>query len=274
MSRHGKRRSAQQKLTTSLIVLLICAVAGYLFEVNVRTNGSSVTSSDTGDLLEERTKQVNQLQKDITDLSSQIDTLKKTLGDDATTGSGSSESDAGSSSDATTGSGDSGSDSTSSTNSSDSATVLPAYSGQGMTVTLSDSPLWQDAETSGNLADSNVNDYVVHQQDLEAVINAFWAGGAEAMMIQDQRVLPTTAVRCVGNVLLLQGKQYAPPYTVSAIGPVEKMQKALDTSTAVIIYKQYVESDGLGWEQKVLKNLKFPESTAVLQTLKYASEAD
>lgn len=280
MSRHGKRRSAQQKLTTSLIVLLICAVAGYLFEVNVRTNGSSVTSSDTGDLLEERTKHVNQLQKDITDLSSQIDTLKKTLGDDSTTGSDSSESDARSSSDANTDSdsgtdsGSSSSDSTSSANSSDSATVLPAYSGQGMTVTLSDSPLWQDAETSGNLTDSNVNDYVVHQQDLEAVINALWAGGAEAMMIQDQRVLPTTAVRCVGNVLLLQGKQYAPPYTVSAIGPVEKMQKALDTSTAVIIYKQYVESDGLGWEQKVSKNLKFPETTAVLQTLKYASEAD
>jgi uncharacterized protein YlxW (UPF0749 family) len=93
------------------------------------------------------------------------------------------------------------------------------------------------------------------------------------MMIQDQRVLPTTAVRCVGNVLLLQGKQYAPPYTVSAIGPTDAMQSALNTSQAIIIYKQYVDSDGLGWDLKVSQNLKFPKTTAVLQTLKYASVA-
>lgn len=269
MSRHGKRRNAKQTVITSLIVALICAVAGYLFAVNVRTNGSSVMSSDTEGLLQERTQHVNQLQKDITDLSSQIDTLKKALGDDDTD-EGTDGSESGTDTDANSGSDGSGSDADAAA--ADSATVLPAYSGPGMTVTLSDSPLWQDAEASGNLSAANVNDYVVHQQDLEAVINAMWAGGAEAMMIQDQRVLPTTAVRCVGNVLLLQGKQYAPPYTVSAIGPVDDMQKALDASNAVIIYKQYVETDGLGWEQKVLKKLEFPETTAVLQTLKYASE--
>lgn len=258
MSRHGKRRSAKQTMTTSLVVILICAVAGYLFVLNVRSNGSTTMSSDTEGLLQERTKHVNQLQKDITDLSSQVETLKKTLGDDSSSsdsnvaGSGSSD--------------DTAEDET-------TANVLPAYSGPGLSVTLSDSPLWQDAQSSSSsLSDTNVNDYVVHQQDLEAVINALWAGGAEAMMIQDQRVLPTTAVRCVGNVLLLQGKQYAPPYKVTAIGPTADMEKALDDSAAVTIYKQYVDSIGLGWELAINQNLKFPKTTAVLQTLKYASE--
>ena len=59
------------------------------------------------------------------------------------------------------------------------------------------------------------DDIVVHQQDVQAVVNALWASGAEAMMIQDQRVISTSAVRCVGNTLILQGRVYAPPYRIT-----------------------------------------------------------
>lgn len=84
-------------------------------------------------------------------------------------------------------------------------TLLPAVEGPGLVVTLDDSPLWENmVDSSGST--SNINDYVVHQQDIEAVVNALWAGGAESMMIMDQRVLFNSAVRCSGNVLLLQGK--------------------------------------------------------------------
>ena len=68
------------------------------------------------------------------------------------------------------------------------------------------------------------------------------------MMIMDQRVLFNSAVRCSGNVLLLQGKKYSPPFTISAIGPVETMKKALDNSQEVTIYRQYVSAFGLGWQ--------------------------
>lgn len=247
MSRHGAHASLNKSAIAGLLVALVCAVAGFLFVLNVTTNGSSVISSDTEGLLHERAQNVTQLQEDIDSLSSEVDTLKKTLGDDydpETTDPAAAET---------------------------TSSVLPAYTGPGMTITLSDSPLWKDAQNNGDLTDTNVNDYVVHQQDLEAVINAMWAGGAEAMMIQDQRVLPTTAVRCVGNVLLLQGKQYAPPYKVTAIGPIDEMRKAVDKSDAIKIYKQYVDSIGLGWEVEVSNTLEFPETTAVLQTLKYAS---
>ena len=44
------------------------------------------------------------------------------------------------------------------------------------------------------------------------MVNALWAGGAEAMQIMDQRVISTSAVRCVGNTLILQGRVYSPPY--------------------------------------------------------------
>ena len=50
------------------------------------------------------------------------------------------------------------------------------------------------------------------------MVNALWQGGAEAMMLQDQRVISTSAVRCVGNTLILQGRVYSPPYVITAIG--------------------------------------------------------
>ncbi len=56
------------------------------------------------------------------------------------------------------------------------------------------------------------DDLVVHQQDVQAVVNALWAGGADAVQVMDQRLLSTSAVRCVGNTLLLNGRVYSPPY--------------------------------------------------------------
>ena len=91
------------------------------------------------------------------------------------------------------------------------------------------------------------------------------------MMIQDQRVLFNSAIVCQGNVLLLQGKKYSPPYTISAIGPVDAMRSALDDSQAIQIYQQYVSAFGLGWEVEQVDTLSFPETAALLQPFRFAS---
>ncbi len=77
------------------------------------------------------------------------------------------------------------------------------------------------------------NQLVVHQSDLQAVVNALWAGGAEAMSIAGQRVVATSAVRCVGNTLLLNGEVFSPPFRVEAIGPAKAMTAALGQSKGV-----------------------------------------
>ena len=89
---------------------------------------------------------------------------------------------------------------------------------------------------------------MVHQQDVQGVVNALWRGGAESMQIMDQRVVSTSAVRCVGNTLILQGRVYSPPFTITAIGDQEDLQAALDEDPAVSVYKQYVDAVGLGYE--------------------------
>jgi uncharacterized protein YlxW (UPF0749 family) len=110
--------------------------------------------------------------------------------------------------------------------------------GPAVTVKLDDAPHLQPGQTlPGN---PSADDLVVHQQDVQAVVNALWAGGAEAMTIMNERVLSTTAVRCVGNTLLLHGRVYSPPFVVTAIGDQTRMGKALDAAPDVTIYRQYV----------------------------------
>ena len=123
---------------------------------------------------------------------------------------------------------------------------LTAVQGPALSVSLDDAPLPDDLE---DLApDTQLEDYIVHQQDLEAVINALWAGGAEAMMVMDQRIVSTSTIRCVGPVLLLQGRRYAPPYTITAIGDVGAMGDALDDSDKIALYRDYADYIGLGYQ--------------------------
>jgi uncharacterized protein YlxW (UPF0749 family) len=136
-----------------------------------------------------------------------------------------------------------------------------AVRGPGLKVTLDDAHLPTIPE--GFTGD----DLVVHQQDVQAVVNALWSGGAEAMMLQDQRVISTSAVRCVGNTLILQGRVYSPPYTITAIGDAATMRAALDSSQEVTIYRQYVDALGLGYDVTSHATIRMPAYTGSLDLL-------
>lgn len=99
---------------------------------------------------------------------------------------------------------------------------------------------------------------VVHQQDIQAVVNALWSGGAEAMTIQGQRVTSRTGVKCVGNSVVLHGVPYAPPYEIAAIGNPDRLEQALAESRAVQIYRQYVTAYGLGFAQRREASVTMP----------------
>lgn len=135
---------------------------------------------------------------------------------------------------------------------------LGAVSGKALRVTLDDAPL------SENPDGVDANMLVVHQQDIQMVVNTLWSGGAEAMTIQGQRVISTTAVKCVGNTVVLHGVAYAPPYVIEVIGDLNAMQKALDTSEAVRIYKEYVSAYQLGWSVERAGQVTMPAYTGAV----------
>jgi uncharacterized protein YlxW (UPF0749 family) len=130
-------------------------------------------------------------------------------------------------------------------------------SGAGVSVTLDDAPPDATAQVPG-VPEPQPNDLVIHQQDLQAVVNALWKGGAKGIEIMDQRLISTSAVRCVGNTLILQGRVYSPPYVISAIGDPGALQRSLDRSPQIGIYRQYVDALGLGYEVKTSSEQTFP----------------
>jgi uncharacterized protein YlxW (UPF0749 family) len=127
-----------------------------------------------------------------------------------------------------------------------------ALHGEGITVVLDDSP----RRSAGSGADAPANDdLVVHQGDVQAVVNALWAGGAEAMTIMDVRVVSTSAVRCVGNTLLLHDQVFSPPFKITAIGAPTAMHQALESAEGVRQFRQAVADFGLGYHETVERNV-------------------
>ncbi len=129
---------------------------------------------------------------------------------------------------------------------------LTEVKGPGIEVVL------DDAKDSAALSGVDPNQLVVHQSDLQSVVNALWAGGAEAMTIAGQRVIATSAVRCVGNTLLLNGEVYSPPFRVAAIGPYRRMQEALGASPGVALFKEAALYYGLGYTVESRDSLDLP----------------
>ncbi|EST27184.1 hypothetical protein N566_23415 [Streptomycetaceae bacterium MP113-05] len=129
--------------------------------------------------------------------------------------------------------------------------------GPGLTVTLTDAPPDAVPLISG-VPDPSPNDLVIHQQDLQAVVNALWKGGARGLQVMDQRLISTSAVRCVGNTLILQGRVYSPPYRITAVGDPADLRHAMDTSPDIQNYLGYVEAYGLGWEVEQHRKVTVP----------------
>jgi uncharacterized protein YlxW (UPF0749 family) len=112
------------------------------------------------------------------------------------------------------------------------------------------------------------NDLVVHQQDVQAALNGLRAGGARALSVMGQRVIATTAVKCVGNTLLLNGRVYSPPFVLAAIGDPDQLRAGLDAEPGVEIYRQYVAAYGLRLTVTASDSLHLPAFTGAVALVK------
>ena len=84
------------------------------------------------------------------------------------------------------------------------------------------------------------------------------------MRVMDQRIVSTSAVRCVGNTLILQGRVYSPPFVVSAVGDTDDLAEALDQDPSVALYREYVDLYGLGYVVQTEDRLDLPAFTGAL----------
>ena len=106
---------------------------------------------------------------------------------------------------------------------------LVPVKGPGIHLILDDSTLAREIG-NGEAATS----MLIHDFDLTAVVNELRVAGAEAIMINDQRVVPATAIRCVGSVILVNGVRQVPPYHIYAIGLTKILRGALEMPGGIL----------------------------------------
>jgi uncharacterized protein YlxW (UPF0749 family) len=142
--------------------------------------------------------------------------------------------------------------------------------GPGLAVTLEDAPKKVLEENP----DIDADWLVIHQQDIQAVVNALWIGGADAISIQGHRIISTTGIKCVGNSVVLHGVPYLPPYRIQAIGDPVELQQALDASKYIDNLKDYVVRYKLGYDVRPQQTISMPayEGTLTLEHAKVGGD--
>ena len=105
---------------------------------------------------------------------------------------------------------------------------------------------------------------------MQSVVNALWAGGAQGVSLMGKRVISTSAVKCVGNTLLLHGKVYSPPFKIQVVGDVGKLTNSLRTDPNVTILQDYVDLYGLVYDVQRSQLIELPpyEGSLLLDNVK------
>jgi uncharacterized protein YlxW (UPF0749 family) len=221
----AKQRASSVSRYWRVFVPVVCLVAGVVFATSAReSRGTELRAPGTANLVDTvraAEARVHNLDGRLHDLQAQVDDAEKQAGHD---NSGVAAAQA-------------------KVTPLERPAGLTAVHGPGLEVVLDDA----DADNLPNGTQVDPNQLVVHQSDLQAVVNALWAGGAEAVSIAGQRVIATSAVRCVGNTLLLNGEVYSPPYRVLAIGPAGAMQDRMNASPGVKLFREAAGYYGLGY---------------------------
>ena len=92
--------------------------------------------------------------------------------------------------------------------------------GKGIEIKIQDDPT-ATKETIGPIDD--ISNHIVHDADLRAIVNELKNAGAEAISINGQRLVNTTAITCIGNVIKINDEKITSPFTVKAIGYPESL---------------------------------------------------
>ena len=130
-----------------------------------------------------------------------------------------------------------------------------AVSGPGLEVRLSDS------RREGRI-DADRESLSIHDVDLQLVVNALWAAGAEAVAVNGQRLVATSPIRAAGETITVNFRPLVPPYKVETVAGDEKR---FERSAVAQRFRQWVEDYGLGFSVKHRSNIVVPAYEGTLQ---------
>ncbi len=143
---------------------------------------------------------------------------------------------------------------------------LTAVKGPGIIVTLNDSKMPYPKDIPPGMVPQNI----IHDTDINQTVNELKAAGAEAISVNDQRLIATSPVRCAGPTVYINNTMAAPPFVIKAIGDAKTLQAALNISGGEV--DQINHFDPAMMKTQIASHLLIPAYSGVVQP-KYALPA-
>ena len=126
--------------------------------------------------------------------------------------------------------------------------------GQGVEITV------RDASISNIGVFEDISDYIIHDADLRAIVNDLKNAGAEAISINGQRIVNTTAITCIGNVIKVNDEKITSPFTIKAIG----FQESLSGIDMAGSYIYYMREKGITVNIRKMNKVEIPKYTGAI----------
>ena len=139
---------------------------------------------------------------------------------------------------------------------------LTDVEGKGIEITVKDDP---NATSQTISALDDLSYHIVHDGDLRRIVNELKNAGAEAISINDQRIVTNSTITCIGNVIRINDEKVSSPFVIKAIGFPERMDSALNRAGG---YLDWLGDFGISVSTKKLDNVKISEYNGVI-TSKY-----
>jgi uncharacterized protein YlxW (UPF0749 family) len=142
----------------------------------------------------------------------------------------------------------------------EAVTGLGRVHGPGLLVRLADGPPPKDPVTGEPTSEDDLGRIL--DRDLQDVVNALWASGAEAISINGQRLAATSAIRSAGGAVLVDFRPVGSPYSLQAIGNPDLLPKQFDGSAAARRFRGYEQQYGMSFSAERDDELELPAAPA------------
>lgn len=232
---HGRGRSASAARRAVPLAVGVVAASFLVVVAAVQAHARAPAAARAHDRL---VSEVQQESTTVAELSAQVDRLRATTGslrDDALRGSAA------------------GAALSAQLAQAELAAGTVAVTGPGMSVTLNDAPTTGNPSPGGSASGNRVED-----RDVQIVVNALWAAGAEAIAINGQRLTGQSSIRAAGDAILVDFQPLRAPYVVEAIGDPVGMETSFAQSAAASRMRSYVQLYGLRFGYARASRLELP----------------
>jgi uncharacterized protein YlxW (UPF0749 family) len=122
-------------------------------------------------------------------------------------------------------------------------------------------------------ATGDANAYIIHEHDLRDIVNVLWMAGSESIAINEQRLVNSSSIYCVGSTVMVNDTRLSPPYRIQAIGNPRVQQDYLRNPSYLRSLKDKERLYGLRFEVKPIATLVLPAYDGGLM-VQYARPGD